>query len=382
MTILPRDGAPAGVYVHIPFCDRLCPYCDFAVVVRPDASHRSYLDALHAETVSRIPELLGRQIRTVYLGGGTPSALDDDALGLLVSELVKLAPGAVEVTLEANPNHITPARLKAWKTFGITRLSLGIQSFSQRYLKALGRTHSGDVAISAVQEAMEVFEHVTLDLIVGGPGHTPAELSTDLSWVRELGVPHVSVYELTVEENTVFFRMSQAGTLNESGHDETADLLMQAQKALENMGFEKYEVSNFAKPGFQSQHNRNYWEGGEYLGLGLGAHSLSVGPDVIRRANTRKLKDYLADSKASAELEQITATQHLIERLFVGLRAIHGINLLELEQQGLVTDRAEVLASLVELETLGLLRISGENVAPTELGMMMTNTIAERVARL
>jgi len=382
MTTLSREGAPAGVYVHIPFCDRLCPYCDFAVVVRPDAAHQIYLDALHAEIASRSPELLGRSVRTIYLGGGTPSALGDAQLGELLEVLRRLAPDAVEVTLEANPNHITLSRLKLWKSFGITRISLGVQSFSERYLGALGRTHSGAVALQAVRDALDVFEHVTLDLIVGGPGHSAEELATDLERVRELGVPHVSVYELTVEENTVFFRMSQAGTLNESGHDETADMLLQAQNGLAVLGFEKYEVSNFAKPGFQSQHNRNYWEGGEYLGVGLGAHSLRVGPDVTRRANTRKLKDYLLDTRASAELEEITTGQHLVERLFVGLRATHGVNLLELERQGLIKERAEVLAILAELEALGLLRIAGDDVAPTALGMMMTNTIAERVARL
>ncbi len=382
MTILPRDGAPAGVYVHIPFCDRLCPYCDFAVVVRPDASHSAYLAALLSETALRKDDLEGRSVRTVYLGGGTPSALNDEHLASLLTELLRLAPDAIEVTLEVNPNHVNLARLKAWKAMGVTRISMGVQSFSNRYLQALGRTHTGDVAISAVGEALEVFDHVTLDLIVGGPNHSDAELNQDLEWVRKLGVPHVSVYELTVEENTVFFRMSQAGTLQESGHDDTADMLLYAQASLEAMGFEKYEVSNFAKPGFQSQHNRNYWEGGEYLGLGLGAHSLRVGPDVIRRANTRSLKNYLSDAQKSSEIENISARQHLVERLFVGLRATHGVGLVELQRQGLVEDRLQVLEILAELETLGLVNVAGDQISPTAAGMMMTNTIAERVARL
>jgi oxygen-independent coproporphyrinogen-3 oxidase len=382
MTILPRDGAPAGVYVHIPFCDRLCPYCDFAVVVRPDASHSAYLDALLSETALRKDDLDGRTVRTVYLGGGTPSALNDDHLALLLTELLRVAPDAAEVTLEANPNHVSLPRLRAWQAMGVTRISMGVQSFSDRYLQALGRTHSGAVAISAVGQALEVFDHVTLDLILGGPNHSDSELTRDLDWVRRLGVPHVSVYELTVEENTVFFRMSQAGTLHESGDDDTADMLLHAQGALETMGFEKYEVSNFAKPGFQSQHNRNYWEGGEYLGLGLGAHSLRVGPDVIRRANTRNLKSYLSNTEESSEVENLSASQHLVERLFVGLRAIRGVGLVELERQGLVEDRMQVLEILGELETLGLVNVEGDQISPTAAGMMMTNTIAERVARL
>lgn len=379
MTVSPRPGRPAGVYVHIPFCDRLCPYCDFAVAVRRPSAHQPYLDALYNELASRRAVLDGAQVGSVYLGGGTPSAIGPSALAKLLGVLLRdWAPQ--EVTVEVNPNHVTDDLVQALADAGATRLSLGVQSFQPAYLAALGRTHTGPSARAAVERAQKAFENVTVDLIVAGPGHTPPMLDEDLRILAEHGVPHVSVYELTVEPQTVFGRLARKGQLHVCDDDTTADMLEVVETRLASQGLHKYEVSNYGRPGFESRHNLNYWSGGEYLGLGLGAHGLQIDGQVIRTANTRGLRAYVA-GETVLEREVLTSEQHLVERLFVGLRATTGIDLDELEGQGLLRHRDRVETMLGTLRERGLVEFSGR-FRPTPKGLMLSNVIADEVATL
>lgn len=380
MSLSPLPGAPAGIYVHIPFCDSLCPYCDFAVVVRPATAHHAYAEALLDELQRRADEVNGRDPRTVYLGGGTPTAVSDAVLGAIVAELSLTAPSACEWTIEVNPNHVSPERARSWRAMGFTRVSLGVQSFQERYLGALGRRHSAQQARKAVEVCQQTFGNVTLDLIVGGPDHTPDELDADLRVIEDLGVPHVSVYELTVEPNTVFGRKARQGILHAAPDDTTADMLEHVQVTLGALGLHKYEVSNYARPGFESQHNLNYWRGGEYLGVGLGAHSMQLGPHAVRRrANTRSLKQYLKSSDQGAEVEEVLAHDHLIERLFVGLRSSEGVSIQTLASQHLIAGE-DVSRALSRAAGLGLVTFDGDLAKPTGSGMMMIDTLAEIVA--
>lgn len=382
MTVQPRPGLPAGVYVHIPFCDRLCPYCDFAVAIRKAEHHQPYVDALWAEFDARRHELAGRDVRTLYVGGGTPSALRVELLEAVLVRMRETWPDAVEFTVEVNPNHVTVDFLARVRAAGVTRVSLGVQSFDDDYLRRLGRTHTGDGARRAAELALEVLGNVSVDLIVGGPGHSMDALDRDLDVIASIGVPHVSVYELTVEETTVFGKLSRRGALERPDEDLGADLLMHAARRLGAAGIEQYEVSNYARRGFESLHNMNYWAGGEYLGLGLGAHSLTVSPQLRRRANVRHLKTYIAAPLVEAETELLSAREHLSERLFVGLRARPGVNLEELRGQGLVADEAGLEALMVELVATGLIQRNDQQVWPTERGYWLTNEIANFVARM
>ena len=383
MTVQRLSGAPAGLYVHIPFCDRLCPYCDFAVVVRPATSHNSYVDSLLVELTSRASEAEGRDLRTVYLGGGTPTTLSDRDLERVIQAALALAPQAREVTLEVNPNHVTRTRLERWRDVGVTRVNLGVQSFQARYLQALGRNHTFDVARTSLALALDMFEHVTMDLIVGGPGHTLDELEADLEIVAALGLRHLSVYELTIEPNTVFGRRARQGSLRAADDDATADMLEVVAHRLNGLGLRKYEVSNYAALGHESWHNRNYWAGGEYLGVGLGAHSMRIEDGFVwRRANERNLKRYQHDPFAPSEVERLSARDHLIERVFVGLRCVDGISARELASQGLLNDPTSFEKMVDRAVALGLVKRDATHVKPTPKGLMMINSLAELAAEL
>lgn len=387
--VKPRRDARGGVYIHVPFCARLCPYCDFAVTVKAEIPHRAYADALLAEFSARAEALDGRDVKTIYLGGGTPSLWDRGELRRVL-DVVRARYGVsddIEITLEANPNQIDTVALREWKAAGINRLSIGCQSFQPRMLKALRRNHSAQEAVQAVERALGAFEKVSLDVMFGGPGQTLEEWALDLAQLgRFEGLSHVSAYSLTVEPGTAFWIRQKRGTLQIAEEDVAAEMMEQLVEYLAGLGLERYEVSSFARPEARSAHNSNYWLGGEYLGLGVGAHSFGLGPggggaEVVRRNNPRKLDVYMAAPEKAAEVERLSAYDHLLERLFLGVRTAWGLDFEEIRHQfgGVIGEdvlgRAREL--LEEMVREGFL--VGESVfRPTEPGFRFADTLAEK----
>lgn len=328
--------APFALYVHVPWCRHVCPYCDFNVYASAAPPVEPYVAALATELAARASRApwQGRALRSVHLGGGTPSLLPADAVATVVESAAHafgLAPGA-EVTLEANPGGLTAERLRGYRAAGVTRLSLGAQSFTPAHLRTLGRDHAVDDIGAAVAAAREVgFDNVSLDLIFGVPGGTVAEWEADLAAALALRPPHVSAYSLTYEEATPFFAWRARGRLAPVSEDDEAAMAEVTVDALEAAGLRRYEISSFARPGYESRHNLAYWDGSDYLGIGAGAHSFAATPPPGQRlANERLPARYVAAVAATgtavASEEWLTEAQARAEFCFTGLRQVAGVD--------------------------------------------------------
>lgn len=311
---------PLGLYIHLPWCISKCPYCDFnSHALRSDIAARDplstddhkgletntqerYTQALLRDLERALPLIWGRPVHTVFFGGGTPSLFDPDVIGRLLSRirsLVTLLPGC-EVTLEANPGSFERERFKAFRDAGITRLSLGVQSFNDDALKALGRVHNKAQALEAASEASQVFETYNLDLMYALPGQSVQDLVKDLETALSFSPPHLSVYHLTLEPNTVFAKYPPKHLPCE---DTAYDMLDVITALANRSGLARYEVSVFAAPGERCQHNLNYWQFGDYLGIGAGAHSkLSFAHRVVRQTRFKEPGLYMSRSELSGTL--------------------------------------------------------------------------------
>ena len=315
-----------GLYIHIPFCHSRCPYCDFAFVVGKNHMAERYTDAVIVEMQNRMQSLRTPPVfNTLYFGGGTPSAIPPGQLNRITASVKSAIAPDAEITAEANPND--REHFEKLYEYGINRLSLGVQAFTDRALKALGRFHTASDAIGAFQAARDVgFENISIDLMYGAPGQTPEEWATSLQKAIDLGPEHISTYGLTIEPQTNFARRFQKGQLDVPPETDQAEMYMYAIDQLEAAGYTHYEISNFARPGFASRHNLNYWHDRPYLGVGLSAHSY-IGN--CRSWNVRGLTTYMQRIEetgcAVEREEQLTPTQHLLERVMLGLRQRRGL---------------------------------------------------------
>lgn len=375
--------------MHVPFCERLCPYCDFAVSIKVDIPHREYTDAVVEELRRRASALDDRQVATIYFGGGTPSLLAPDCLAEILEEIDRLfsVERDVEVTMEANPNQVTAANLESWDQIGIERLSIGCQSFQDRHLDALSRNHDGAQAIAAVERALTTMERVSIDLMFAGPSQKPEEWEADLATMQRLvadeGLDHISGYNLTIEPGTAFWIRRKRGSVETPPHETAAMMLERLVEATREVGLARYEVSNFAAPGGESRHNSSYWRGRPYLGVGVGAHSLEVGDGgrARRRANSDRYDDYINAVGEAEEIENLEPVSHLAERLFLGARTTFGIPLDEIRHQfrGAVSDErlADVQMVLRDLVDREWMEVDQENVyRPTNRGLNFSDALA------
>lgn len=404
MSAVSEAGAAPGLYVHVPFCDRVCPYCDFAVQTGGPRQRDAYLRSLLQEircwadrgvgptgslgsAGGRDPEALrwepGQAFDSVYLGGGTPSSLSLDALEQILAALRGGLPVAedAELTLEANPEDISDHRLAAWRSLGVSRLSLGVQSFDPAALDLLGRSHTPRQAIAAIERSMAAgFDAVSLDLIFAVPGQTVASWEASLQRAVELRPHHISCYELTVHPGTRFFRARQRGGFLEVSDDHKAEQFFVTHRFLAAAGYPAYEVSNFARrPEFRSRHNAKYWDHTAYLGLGPSAHSYDGRHQ--RWWNEPRLIDWQSalDGAGSGvlEVETLTPEQRVLEALALGLRTTAGVDLEHMA--GLYgIDLRPSNATLVEsLAQRGLLEGgSGQRLVPTLEGLALADTLA------
>jgi oxygen-independent coproporphyrinogen-3 oxidase len=305
----PRFAAlpPLALYVHIPWCLRKCPYCDFnSHEAKGDAPEAAYVDALIADLEFALPSIWGRRVVTVFIGGGTPSLFSAKAIDTLLAGIrarVPLAPDA-EITLEANPGTFEREKFAGFRAAGVNRLSLGVQSFDPRHLRALGRVHDADEARRAAEAALSIFGNVNFDLMYALPGQTVTEADADLAAALAFSPPHLSFYHLTLEPNTLFHRHPPP-----LPDDETAaDIEDAVDATLEAAGYRHYETSAHARTGRECRHNLNYWQFGDYLGIGAGAHSkLSFADRIVRQVRYRQPKQYLEQVAAGAPLQQDAA---------------------------------------------------------------------------
>ncbi|MGA7983697.1 MAG: radical SAM family heme chaperone HemW [Burkholderiales bacterium] len=368
---------PLALYVHIPWCVRKCPYCDFnSHELGSDLPQGEYVDALVADLDELLPSVWGRRLTTVFIGGGTPSLFSPAAIDRLLSEVRARLPFGpeAEVTLEANPGTVEAARFRGLREAGVNRLSLGVQSLDDRMLAALGRIHSADEARRAVELALREFDNVNLDLMYGLPGQTLAQARADIGEAVRFGTPHLSAYQLTIEPNTVFW--SRRPRLPE--HDLCADMELAVQDTLGAAGFQHYETSAFARPGRRSRHNLNYWEFGDYIGIGAGAHGKLSFPDrVTRHARIKQPRDYLqARGSTIAEQRQVGSAELPFEFMLNALRLTEGFAVdLFRARTGLPLGSIE--PALARAEENGLLERDWQRIRPSERGRRFLNELIE-----
>jgi len=314
---------PLALYVHLPWCVKKCPYCDFnSHEKQADLPFSEYISALIRDLEATLPSIWGRRLTSIFIGGGTPSlfpAAQIDALLSAVRARVPLEPGA-EVTMEANPGASEAERFKGYREAGVNRLSVGVQSFDDAMLSKLGRIHSADEARRAIAIALDIFGNVNLDLMYGLPGQTLEMARADIAAGLAMGTPHLSAYQLTIEPNTVFF--SKPPRLPD--HDASADMQAMVEQSLHAAGFEHYETSAFARPGHRCRHNLNYWEFGDYAGIGAGAHGkLSFADRVTRHERMKQPREYLGASGVVEE--RLIAPMELpFEFMLNALRLVDG----------------------------------------------------------
>jgi putative oxygen-independent coproporphyrinogen III oxidase len=368
---------PLSIYVHFPWCVRKCPYCDFnSHEARSVVPESDYLAALIRDLDAALPDAQNRPATSVFIGGGTPSLMTPATVATLLAAIrarVALVEDA-EISLEANPGAIEADKFAAFRAAGITRLSLGIQSFDDGHLQAIGRIHSSNEARRAADLALEHFERVNFDLMYALPGQTPPQAHRDIETAIAFGPGHVSAYHLTIEPNTAFHRAPPALP----DDDLAADMQEMVEATLAEAGYGHYETSAFAKPGQQCQHNLNYWTFGDYLGIGPGAHAKITHAGRMTREMRRKHPaDYLRSVETVQERRTVPPGELPGEFMMNALRLIDGFAP-ELFEQRTGLPLASVDATLRQAQEDGLLTRTEQRIAPTPLGQRHLNALIAR----
>ena len=366
---------PPGVYVHIPFCEKKCGYCDFNVYSGyKSESQAQYVDALCEEIRKRAD---GQEILTIFIGGGTPTLLPAESLGRILGELRAgfAVPEGIEITVEANPNDATPELLSALREFGVNRLSFGVQTFDDGLLKQIDRVHSARQAEDALQMAREAgFENLSLDLMFGLPRQTLADWEATLEKALSLNVPHLSMYGLMVEEGTAFWARRERGKLPLPEHDTEAAMFGHAQKRAEAAGLIRYELSNYARPGFESRHNSLYWRNDPYFGFGAGAWSYL---DGIRARNVKRPPEYGLAVRESGwpidEREELTQDEVMGETAMLALRTVAGLDLLSFAERFGVRPEDRFAEAIEKTVAQGLCELTSTSLRLTPRGTFLAS---------
>ena len=378
LTVLP----PLSLYVHFPWCVRKCPYCDFNSHEWKKNSQglpeAAYIKALRRDIELALPLIWGRPIRTVFIGGGTPSLISSEGLDQLLSDIRALLPLDVdaEITLEANPGTVEAHKFKSFRDSGINRLSLGIQSFNDEALHKLGRIHGGHEARQAIEIAQKYFENFNLDVMFALPGQTMTACQQDVEQALSYAPPHLSLYQLTLEPNTYFHKFPP----ELPDEDTAADMQDWIHHRMHESAYVHYEVSAYAKPDRQAAHNLNYWRFGDYLGIGAGAHSkISFPQKIIRQVRYRQPEEYMAHSLTDTPVQQSheIATHDLpFEFMLNALRLVHGVDIASFtERTGLPITAIQKI--LQKAEDKKMLKRDHLNMAPTKLGQRFLNDLQQ-----
>jgi putative oxygen-independent coproporphyrinogen III oxidase len=370
---------PLSLYVHFPWCVRKCPYCDFNSHEAKDGfPEEEYLAALRSDLEGALPLIWGRKIYTIFIGGGTPSLMSAGGLDRLLSDIRTLLPldGAVEITMEANPGTFEADKFKSYRASGINRLSIGIQSFNARHLQALGRIHDGNEARKAVEIAHANFDNFNLDLMYALPSQTLEEARQDVATAIGFAPPHLSLYHLTLEPNTYFAKYPPVVP----DDDSSAEMQDMIQQQTGEAGYQHYEVSAYAQAGRQARHNLNYWQFGDYLGIGAGAHSkISFPHRIVRQMRYKQPKAYLEHAATGRPIQdefELGRGDLGFEFMLNALRLNNGVEVnLFAERTGLTLNAIE--KALNAAEAKGLLYRDHKIIRPTELGQRFLNDLQQ-----
>ena len=367
---------PLSLYVHLPWCLRKCPYCDFnsheargGMGGDGSVPEARYIDALLADLEAALPLIWGRTVHSIFIGGGTPSLFAPESIDRLLGNIrarLRLDAGC-EITLEANPGTFEKERFRAYRGAGVTRLSIGVQSFNDQHLQALGRVHNRAQALAAVEEAAQAFDTFNLDIMYALPGQTPAELDEDMRTALALQPPHISIYHLTIEPNTYFAKYPPPLPEDDAAYA----MLDRITELTGAAGLARYEVSAYAREGHQCVHNRNYWQFGDYLGIGAGAHSkLSFAHRVVRQVRLRDPQLYMAGAlagRAIAQDDDVRRADLPFEFMLNALRLQEGFALQDFTARTGLAITA-IAAGLQQAEAQGLITRDMERVRPTQRG--------------
>ena len=371
------QAKPSSAYVHIPFCTQICYYCDFSKVFIKNQPVDAYLEHLIQETRSYE---IGK-LRTLYIGGGTPTALSAQQLAYLLTELPKVMDlsEVEEFTIEANPGDLDPDKIAVLKDSQVNRVSLGVQTFDNKMLKKIGRSHQEQDIYDNIRHLKQAgFDNISIDLIYALPGQTMDQVKENVAKAIDLDIPHMSLYSLILENHTVFMNRMRRGKLPLPKEELEAEMFEYIIEELETAGFDHYEISNFSKPGFESRHNLVYWDNAEYYGLGAGASGYV---DGIRYKNHGPIRHYLEAveaGKARITEEYLTLEEKMEEELFLGLRKKTGVSKARFEEKfGVSFDQryGQVVASLTEQ---GLLVPDDKQIRMTKRGLFLGDTVAEK----
>ena len=370
---------PLSLYIHIPWCVRKCPYCDFnSHEARDPVPEQRYVDALIADLESALPQIWGLKIYTVFFGGGTPRVFSEASIEQILTAVRARVPLSTdaEITLEANPGTFEAEKFRAFRAAGINRLSIGIQSFNPRHLKALGRIHDDAEARAAIDIARANFDNFNLDLMYGLPEQTPDEALADIEAALAFAPLHLSAYHLTLEPNTYFHRYPP----KLPDDDATAQMQEAIEARLADAGYRHYETSAFALPGRQARHNMNYWTFADYLGIGAGAHSkISFADRIARQVRYKQPKQYMESAAAGNAIQEqhdVAAAEIGFEFMMNALRLSGGFPLALVEERAGVP-LTVVLRNLEEAEQRGLIERDHQRVTPTALGRRFLNDLLQ-----
>jgi oxygen-independent coproporphyrinogen-3 oxidase len=384
--LAPANPPPLGVYIHWPYCARICPYCDFNVV--RDRGRKleqaGLVEAILTDLATQAALIGPRHLVSIFFGGGTPSLMDPDAVARIIAAARSLWPssGPLEISLEANPTDAEGERFDGFARAGVERLSLGLQSLNGESLRLLGRNHGAQEAGRAAKAARDRFGRLSVDLIYALPGQTPADWARELASVADLGADHVSPYQLTIEAGTAFDRAVRRGSLIPPDDERSAQLYETTQAVLSGLGFDAYEVSNHAKgQAARSQHNLIYWRGQDYIGVGPGAHGrLTVKGERLATLAAAKIADYrraVDQTGLGWESRQVLdGREQAEERLLAGLRIDEGVALADLTALGLDEDHPR----LQQLRQLDLVRVQNHRLIATSQGRALLDAVTSALA--
>ena len=384
---MPADKAPFSLYVHIPYCVSKCPYCDFNSHVVPEIPEASYTQALIQELnhYARMDHWRGRRVQTIFFGGGTPSTFQPASIGRILESAARLFPigSDCEITLEANPGTVDSRNFSGYRAIGVNRISLGVQSFDPRLLKLLGRIHSAADAVKALEVVKRAgFQNFSLDLIYANPGQTLRDLENDLETALSFESPHLSAYNLTIEAGTPFHHEYHSGQIRLLSEEEEIAMAELIEQRLGNGGLQRYEISNYARAGFYSRHNVNYWQSGDYLGIGAGAHSYeSLSADEIygrRWWNEKNPGRYMSQisksEQAVTDREESDSTKAAGEYMFSGLRLTEGVSLRAFSER-FEKNVLELYPEIRGWVSDGLMDRQGDRLRLTRRGLLVANSI-------
>lgn len=365
----------SGIYIHIPFCKQACHYCNFHFSTSLRYKNELIAALLKEIEIAASPSIITPDIiETIYFGGGTPSLCTGDEIQSIIEKIhsfYKVSPTA-EVTLEANPDDITVEKLNDWKIAGINRLSIGIQSFFGEDLQWMNRAHNAQQAIESLQQAVAKFDNITIDLIYGTPGLTDEKWKQNVDKAILLGIPHLSCYALTVEPKTPLDKLIRQHKSEDINPDKQSEQFLSLMKWLEQAGYEHYEISNFAKPGFRSRHNSSYWQGKKYLGFGPSAHSFDGNARWWNIANNNIYINSINKGIIPFEKEELTTTQKLNESIMISLRTAEGLDLSKMNE----TKSTELQTASKKYIENGLVKLENNFLRLTQEGKLLADGIA------